>query len=158
MNVKTLISSMKICIEKNGECGGCAFDNEYSGCNNGDCVNAIFPEIIKALKQQQEIIKTMKIIEQNLNREIKKLEEEIQEDAKKYENLYEEIEADILSNMRDSGTSCDWCLEVERNRVIRKFAEKLKSIGKQEEAYDYVSLWDIDKVLKEMTARKEERK
>lgn len=34
---------------------------------------------------------------------------------------------------------------------IIEFAEKLKEIGKQEGAYDYVSLWDIDKLLKDMT-------
>lgn len=32
----------------------------------------------------------------------------------------------------------------------KEFAEKLKDIGKQEGAYDYVSLWDIDNLLKEM--------
>lgn len=45
------------------------------------------------------------------------------------------------------------CMEKARiyKKAYKEFAEKLKEIGKQEGAYDYVSLWDIDKLLKDMT-------
>ena len=36
---------------------------------------------------------------------------------------------------------------------VKALAEKLKAIGKQDGAYDYISLWDIDEVLKEMMER-----
>ena len=34
--------------------------------------------------------------------------------------------------------------------AVRAFAKRLRSIGKQDGAYDYVSLWDIDNLVKEM--------
>lgn len=34
--------------------------------------------------------------------------------------------------------------------AVREFAKRLRSIGKQDGAYDYVSLWDIDNLVKEM--------
>ena len=37
-----------------------------------------------------------------------------------------------------------------KTEAIKEFAERLEAVGKQEGAYDYVSLWDIDNLVKEM--------
>ena len=41
-------------------------------------------------------------------------------------------------------------VEVAKSEAVKEFAEKLISIGQQDGAYDYVNLYDIDKLVKEM--------
>lgn len=67
---------------------------------------------------------------------------------------YEQVEADILGNISDGGTSCHWCIEQHEAKAIKEFAEKLKNkldiVGVHPTAEDEF-IFKIDNLVEEMT-------
>ena len=44
-----------------------------------------------------------------------------------YENIYEQAEQNVLANIADGGTSCQWCIEQHEKKASKETAEKIFS-------------------------------
>ena len=92
-------------------------------------------------------------------RTIRKAKEEINRQKAEIEKLKKENE--ILSRNADNAfqeglNECRELFEPEiKAEAYKEFAEKLTSIGKQDGAYDLVSVFEIAELLKEMVGEKE---
>lgn len=45
--------------------------------------------------------------------------------AEEYDNFYDKVEATVLSNIADGGTSCHWCTEQHKKQAAKEVIEKI---------------------------------
>ena len=80
---------------------------------------------------------------------------EIEELNTEIDKQYEQAVADIKGNLANGGVSCHWCIEQTKTEAIKEFAERLSEYieyryNENCDFVPYVSLKDIEKVVKEM--------
>lgn len=56
---------------------------------------------------------------------VKSNENSIVLSREEYENIYEQVEQNVLANIADGGTSCHWCIEQHEKKASKETAEKI---------------------------------
>lgn len=126
MTDNEIVKVLECC--RNGTCRECPYVDE------GYCGRRMISGSLDLIKRQQaEIEEKFETIGQQ-GRYIKGLKEE-----------NEKIKTKIYKMAIDKALA-----EKARAEAIKEFADKLKAIGTKEGAYDYVSVFEIDNLVKEM--------
>ena len=77
-------------------------------------------EVIKAMYNDIDFAKYL------YDKDIRKLpKDSVVLSKEEYENIYEQAEQNVLANIADGGTSCDWCIKEHEKKASKETAEKI---------------------------------
>ena len=134
--ISRVLKALKCCSDLNSDCEVCPYmgEEDCSSKSLNDAINLIISQKAEIERLEKEIerldieLKAMRGVANSYKAEVERLQKENERFAD-IGKMYSEIKAE----------------------AIKAFAERLIEIGVQEGAYEYVSVYDIDNLVKELT-------